>query len=251
MSSSVINSTVASETNEKLASGFDRIQERIDRITVPSITLAAFRDGTDARTVSGFPAQYQAMATPPVAEKARVLNAMKGVYGHGALEHTQVVMNVSDEDVEAWKSKERMKQQIEFDQWIGHRYQPFTNPAEANWLQSIYPEYFQARIDENEALHELQAHWNKIQISGPKSKEDLYLLYRVETDPFLAKRLMGPTGVTKESKDTDYVRGFFNRSRYVRQDVGKIKLEPPKSDDPDVKYPTFPRVPMPTNPALK
>ena len=171
MSSSVINSTVASETNEKLASGFDIVQERIERITVPSITLGAFKDGT---AVSGFPAQYQAIATPPVAEKARVLNEMKGVYGYGTLNNTQVVMNVSDEDVEAWKSKEKMKQQIQFDSWISQRYQPFTNPAEANWLQSIYPEYFQARIEENEALHELQAHWNKIQISGPKSKEDLY-----------------------------------------------------------------------------
>ena len=63
---------------------------------------------------------------------------------------------------------------------------------------------------------------------------------------------MGPTGVTKESKDGDYVRGFFNRSRYVRQDVGRIKLEPPDAKDPDLTYPTSLRlVPMPENPALK
>ena len=69
MSSGVIRSTVASDTNEKLASGLDAVQERIDRIVGAPLTLRGWGAGNET---SGFPAQYQALEDPPVAEKARV-----------------------------------------------------------------------------------------------------------------------------------------------------------------------------------
>ena len=226
--SSLISSTVASDTTQKLAYGLDAVQERIDRIVGAPITLRGWsthdRDG-NPRDKMGFPAQYQSMDDPPVAEKARVYEQMRGIYGEKLPEHPTVAMTFGDSDMEIWRNKEKMKQQVEFDSWLTDHYRPFTNPAEANWLQSIYPEYFEARVEENKALHELQAQWNTVQIQGPKSKEDLYLLYRVEKDPLLANRLSGTTGPQKTSGKDEYVRGFFNRARWDRTRVGEAKLD--------------------------
>jgi len=183
MSSKVVSSTVAAETNQKLASGLDAVQQRIVRIVGIPVTAFGFRDEVGDRR--GFPAQYQSMETPPISEKARVYGQVQQLYNLPA--QPQVAMTFGDSDVEAWKGKEKMLQQIQFDTWLTGHYDPFNNPAEANWLQTIYPEYFEARVEENKALHELQAQYNTIEIQGPKSKEDLYLLWRMETDKLLWK----------------------------------------------------------------
>jgi len=127
-------------------------------------------------------------------------------------------MILGDSDVEAWRKKEKMLEQIRFDGWISRRFDPFRDPSHSNWLQSVYPEYFEARVEENKALHELQAQFNTVQIRGPKSKEDLYLLYRVHKDPMLRQRLCGQPGLTQATEKTAYVRGLFNRSRNIRRE---------------------------------
>ena len=212
MSSKVLSSTVAAETNQKLASGLDAVQERIDRIVGNPVTTFGFQDESGQRR--GFPAQYQSMETPPISEKARVYGQVQKLYDLPT--KPQVAMTFGDADVQAWKDKEKMTQQFQFDSWLTTHYDPFNNPAEANWLQSIYPEYFEARVEENKALHELQAQYNTIEIQGPKSKEDLYLLWRMENDRLLWKRITGTTGSQAVTDEQTFKRGLFNRARHIR-----------------------------------
>ena len=124
---------MAADTTKKLASGLDAVQNRIDRIVGAPLTLRSWG-------AEGFPAQYQALEDPPVAEKARVYNAVRSLYdphgeggrNNGFPEHPTIAMTFGDSDVEAWKEKEKMKQQVDFDKWLTDHYDPFRNPAEAN-----------------------------------------------------------------------------------------------------------------------
>jgi len=221
MSSKVISSEVADDTNQKLASGLNAVQERIDRIVGNPLTLPAWKDA--GKIDRGFPAQYQEINDPPISEKARVYNRVRGFYGEKLPESPTVAMTFGDSDVEAWRKKEKMVEQIRFDFWLSQHYDPFRDPAQANWLQSVYPEYFEARVEENKALHELQAQFNTLMIRGPKSKEDLYLLFRVENDPMLRQRVsVGPAGITQASDGGDYVGGLFSRSRYNRKQISEL-----------------------------
>ena len=213
MSSKVLSSTVAAETNQKLASGLDSVQQRIDRIVGTPVTTFGFADEEGQRR--GFPAQYQSMETPPITEKARVYKRIRDL--SGLPEEPHIAMTFGDSDVQAWKDKEKMLQQVQFDDWLTTHYDPFNNPAEANWLQSIYPEYFEARVEENKALHELQAQYTTIEIQGPKSKEDLYLLWRMENDKLLWQRVTGKAGSKPVTPESRYKRGLLNRAELIRQ----------------------------------
>jgi len=246
MTSRVLSSSAAAETNQKLASGLESVQERIDRITGMPVTIPGWT--TKSNVLQGFPAQYQSFEDPPITEKKRVYDSINQAYGTTLPGNPQVALTFGDADVQAWKEKEKMIQQLQFDGWLTQQYDPFQNPAEGNWLQSIYPEFFDARVEENKALHELQAQWNTIQIQGPKSKEDLYLKWRVSTDARLSRRLNGTTGVQTEDMK-DYQRGFFNRSRQSRlppfgggatrfKEVGQIG-----EVDKDPGNPPYPGVP--------
>jgi hypothetical protein len=215
MSAKLERTEVASETNQKAAGALWEVQERLDRIMGNPLVLPGFRTGEGGQQLGGFPAQYQAMKDPPVTEKLRVMDAVAKHYG--PLPNPQVVIPFSDADVEAWKSKEKMVQQIQFDGWITEHYKPFDDPAEAEWLQKMYPEYFEARVKENEALHDLQAQWAKIQIQGPKSKEDLYLIYRAETDSDLWNRLSQTAGAQIADAAPAYTRGLYNSHRSRRR----------------------------------
>jgi len=143
MSSKVISSTVAAETNQKLASGLDAVQERIDRISGMPVTIPGWvEQQKNGYVAKGFPAQYQAFEDPPITEKKRVYDQVRTAYGTTIPENPNVMMTFGDSNVEAWVEKEKMLQQLRFDSWLTRKYQPFLNPAEANWLQGIYPEFF-------------------------------------------------------------------------------------------------------------
>jgi hypothetical protein len=200
---SVESAPVASSTNQGLAASLWEVQKRLDRVMGTPVTLAGYGEG-------GFPAQYQAMKEPPIVEKNRVLHGIEEGYETGGL-NRQVIIPLTDDDVKAWKEKEKMAYQMEFDNWVGNVYHPFDDPAEAEWLQRMYPEYFEARIAENKALHELQQQWARILINGPKSKEDMYLMFRAETDPSVAIRLQGDGKPWKTATEAaQYTAGFFN-----------------------------------------
>ncbi len=210
-----LNKAPAQETNKNLASGLWEVQKRLDKIQGVPVTL-----GTRGHLDGGFPAQYAALKDPPIAQKARLYGNIQAGYaaatGNILPAQPQVVIPLDKSDVEAMEEKEKMSLQIDFDNWVGKQYDPYTDPAEAEWLQKIYPEYFEARVKENEALHDLQKQWAKIMISGPRSKEDLYLMFRVRSDPALDARLTqnaaGPIPATREA---NYNAGLLNRGKWT------------------------------------
>jgi hypothetical protein len=201
------------ETNQSLAGGLWEVQKRLDKVAGNPVVI-----GTAGMGGQGFGAQYQAMKDPPIVEKtatySKIGTSYAGQLGQNVtLPRAMVTIPFDKSDMDAWQEKEKMNLQFKFDEWISATYDPFTDPAEAEWLQKMYPEYFEARIKENEALHDLQKQWAKIQISGPKSKEDLYLMWRVSQDSYMEQRLTGNPGPTNATRQ-EYLPGFINRGKW-------------------------------------
>jgi len=219
-SSRVIEAKPSVDTNQQLAAGLAAVQKRIDLIAGRPITIGGWEEEKDGvKTQYGFPAQYRSDREPPVIDRARVYRKVRTVYGadaSGLPKEPVVNMTFTEEDAKAWKDKEKMMDQADFDAWVGSTYDPHRNPAEAAWLQSVYPQYFEARDAENKAIHELQSQFTSLKINGAKSVEDLYLLYRTEKDRDLYARLSGATGAQQAEKQSEYKRGLFNPARHFR-----------------------------------
>ena len=176
----------SSEPTARAAEAFWRVQRQIDQTTVPGVTVG--HAGQPA-----FAAQYAATEDPPLARlghyygKARAHATAMGVGGLPA--EPQVILPFGREDVAAMEAKEKMALQLEFDKWIMRNYNPWSNPVWTEWLQKKYPSFFEARLAEMKSIHELQKQWQQIQIMGVQNIEDLYLVWRVKSDPALQRRL--------------------------------------------------------------
>lgn len=208
MASGVAKHSLADDTNQGLANQLFEVQKKLDHVSTQGVAVPT-RTG-----FSSFPAQYTALKDPPLVEKQRVYNKIKQTYaGHVSDVAPTVTIPFDKADIDAWKEKEKMSLQLQFDAWISQKYDPFNDPAEAEWLQKMYPEYFEARIKENETLHDLQKQWAKILIGGPKSKEDLYLKWRVEGDSSLRQRLSESPGAVQPDP-RGYMPGAMNKGKW-------------------------------------
>jgi ligand-binding SRPBCC domain-containing protein len=166
-----------------------------------------------------YPAQYQATRQFPSEVKTEALRA---ALRDGDKDPSYVVP-VTEEDVRAMEQKKRMLEQVRFDDWITRRYQPWGDPAKCKWLQEIYPEYFEARRQENEAHHDIQKQFTDVMIRGPKSKEDLYLLFKTGEDQTVYDRVAGAIPVFKgpgEYKNKNVLYDAIMRRR------DKVTMEP-------------------------
>lgn len=163
-------------TTRKQANSLDEIQRKLDVV---------MQVGGNESAAAGYPAQYQAMREFPTQIKAKVLAAS------GAAAGPNYVVPVTDDDVKTYRQKEKMIEQVRFDNWVSNNYTPWADPATAQWLQDIYPEYFEARQQENEAHHDIQKQFTDVMIRGPKTKQDLYLLYKVSQDGDVFNRVTG------------------------------------------------------------
>ena len=175
-------------TNKATAASISNLDKRINRIVTPGVSIPTW----DGQKYVAYPAQYQATDTPPMTEKARILKEITNSQypGHEAISGTAgVSIPITESDVAAWHAKEDMELQKKFDLWIASRYNVAADPAGAQWLQKVYPQWFDARVEESKVHHQLSEQWHEIQIKGPQSLEDLYLMFRAETDPTLQARL--------------------------------------------------------------
>jgi hypothetical protein len=196
------------EINQAQAGDLDAIIKRISKVSNPGITI-----GTAASGGRGFAAQYLADKNPPIEELMRVWDFIKKTSGT-TFPSASVILPFDASNVKAIHERERMIALMDFDKWVGNKYDPFTNPVASQFLQKYYPEYFKARLEEMNALQELQGQWFNINLMGPHSKEDLYLQYCVEHDPWLQKRLMTVAGaVHQQTESPEYYVGLFNHGR--------------------------------------
>ena len=194
-------------TLPRMAESQASFQRRFDWATVPTVP-------TTSQVPYG--AKYAVLQTEPLLEKASLVQKL-GL-------NPQVTLPLTDEDIKVVNQKMHMDQLHNFDLWLNETF-PLDNVAMREWLQQVYPEYFEARAKEIDDSAVLLANMHKIKLHGPKSLEDLWLLYRISSDPELANKVMEAIGtITKDTfagtpdqnylgsaaMETAYQRGFFN-----------------------------------------
>jgi hypothetical protein len=198
--------TESANTTKQQARSLADVQRKLDIIMHNPVHMPSNEEG--------YPAQYQATKPFPTIVKTAALRAAKG----GKDIDPQFVVPVTEEDVRAMQQKQRMLEQVRFDDWITRRYQPWGDPAKCKWLQEIYPEYFEARRQENEAHHDIQKQFTDVMIRGPKTKEDLYLLFKTAEDDSVYRRVAGEIPVFKEQGEfrrEDVIFDMLMNKRHV------------------------------------
>jgi hypothetical protein len=171
--------------NRAAANELWEMDNLVNSLTNPGSVIPMWQEG-DGGTTGGYPAQFAALKDPPIVDKARVFQEVKNKYpdasGVGA---PGVSFEFTKEDVAAMNAKKKMEILKEFQGWIGQTFDVSGSPADAQRLREIYPEMFEAMIQENAHLHDLQKKWTEMKIRGPQTKADLYLLWRYTKDPQL------------------------------------------------------------------
>lgn len=140
---------------------------------------------------------------------------------------------VTDEDISAILKKRAAVEVAKQENWFQNSWRfDSSDPNKQRWAQSVFPEYFARReqvIDEQTMLQNAMA---KIKLRGPRSREDLDLLYAIDmglVDPE-DKAIWNITG-----EDLDEPRrGLFNPRRIK---IGKKSARVKDLDNPLAGFP--------------
>lgn len=129
-----------------------------------------------------------------------------------------IVQDVIDEkEMNIWIQKSEESQLLDFDAFIETTYLGKNDLYNQKLIRELYPEYYERRlklIDQHTAIQRELAHMKLY--GGPRSKEDLRLLYLLSTG-----QISVPTQVafdtTREADQKIYLRGYFS-AKYLFAD---------------------------------
>lgn len=128
--------------------------------------------------------------------------------------NVQVQDVIDDKEMNIWIQKSEEAQLLDFDAYIESNYLEGNDLYKQKLIREIYPEYYERRlklIDQHTAIQRELAHMKLY--GGPRSKEDLRLLYLLSTG-----QISVPTKVafdtTREDDTRIAMRGYFN-AKYI------------------------------------
>lgn len=147
--------------------------------------------------------------------KAKALQDIRDIYAAEGKNTSNIIstLNVTDEDVKAYKAFLDLEYLRDFDFYTGDKFLKGANPAQVKWIHDIYPDIFQRRVDELDKVLNVQKKVAMLNIMGPRSKEDLLFMY--ELNLFKKKNPAKYTAIieTPVSKGTGvekYTRGALS-----------------------------------------
>lgn len=111
--------------------------------------------------------------------------------------------------------KRNAEEKAQFDMWIQQKFD-LTDPAQNMMLQGIAPELYQRREEVIDSQQELASRYAKVRLRGPKSIDDLYLEWLIETSR--VDLPMGPVWDPKKWRENQVPNGTsdvaWNNKRY-------------------------------------
>lgn len=167
-----------------------------------------------------FPYQpYEEQEAEKTLRLKQALIAARSVEHSGAGRNNVLVQDVIDEkEMNIWIQKSEESQLLDFDAFIETNYLGGNDLYKQKLIRELYPEYYERRlklIDQHTAIQRELAHMKLY--GGPRSKEDLRLLYLLSTG-----QISVPTQVafdtTREADAKIYLRGYFN-AKYLFTDT--------------------------------
>jgi len=191
--------------NQSLGSQFENFQKRYDAITTEPIQAGPLTER----------AKYANLKDVPFHSKEFVANQITNNN-----ERWIYTIPLTEDDVKAAEEKIKLSEQLKFDRWIGQSYQPDNNPAYREWLQQVYPQYFEARQKQIEEEERLRSKIRSIDLHGPKDLEDLWIQWRCANN-----NLRGQLGIAQQNamdphaRDAQFQRGILNAFKTNRYNV--------------------------------
>lgn len=114
--------------------------------------------------------------------------------------------------IELAEQKKKELELYNFESWFEHIFNQ-NDPAENRLMGEIYPEYKQKREQYITEKYELAKRFDLLQLRGPKTKEDLILMYLVLNNQITVPKLDLKTGA--QSTADDISRGLLNVNRWT------------------------------------
>lgn len=121
------------------------------------------------------------------------------------------------------REKELEKQ---FEQWFATNFDRM-DPTHKAMARNLFGKFYNDRLNNLDTNLETTKRIARLKITGPQTKEDLYLMYAMEAgliDTDYLDNLLHPEKVERnqneEARQANYRRGIFNPKRFVRGDWG-------------------------------
>lgn len=150
-------------------------------------------------------------------EAEKTLRLKQALIASRAYEHSTAgrdnvrVQDVIDEkEMNIWIQKSEESQLLDFDAFIEQNYLQGNELYNQKLIRELYPEYYERRlklIDQHTAIQRELAHMKLY--GGPRSKEDLRLLYLLSTNQISVPDKVA-FDTTREDDARIYLRGYLN-----------------------------------------
>jgi len=137
---------------------------------------------------------------------------------------------ITDADAERVMRKTAAVEVAKEEEWFQNQWAfNSANPTMQRWAQGVFPEYFNRREQVLEEQAQLQLAIAKMKLRGPRSREDLDLLYAIDSGVVKVPdtALFNLTG--KDVGEKDQIRGLFNprRNKILAEKSGRKDLANP------------------------
>lgn len=177
--------------------------------------------GGQERDPEAYARQYPVMLNKPKPDrdtKLRLKQEYISQQGAGGVNLGEAHLN--DSDLKVIEDIEKQKQTNSFESFVASYYD-MNDPATAKLVEEMMPEYYEKRQESIEHMAELQKQLALIDLRGPKSKQDLMVLYLVNTGaiPLPKGTLFEPREWSKTNED--FTRGILNPRRYFSTKIDK------------------------------
>lgn len=175
--------------------------------------------GGQERNPEDNPRQYPVTLNKPNPDRdTRLRLKQEYITEHGGKFLGKAQLN--DSDLKVVEDIEKQKQENSFESFVAS-YFDMNDPATAKLVEDMMPEYYEKRQESIEHQAELQKQLALIDLRGPKSKQDLMVLYLVNTGaiPLPRGALFEPHKWGMDNKD--FTRGILNPRRYFVAGIDK------------------------------
>lgn len=150
---------------------FRREDEKMSQMLQYIVPIQRGADDDNGQEKYG-PASYESPGEPKSWDKMNYAQLLTG-------KTPNPVINITDDDIAMMKQKSYASVERDFNNYVGSLLKPNENPANKAFLQKIYPGWFDKQKDAVEKWHDTKKRVENLMIMGPRSEEDLFMLYRL------------------------------------------------------------------------
>jgi hypothetical protein len=163
----------------------------------------------------GYAAQFT--KRDPRQEKLSLYRKAATDWGVGA--NTGWTANVPSDLVDYYVTKKKHVEYLEWEKWVQDNFN-LADPSQVKILKELCPEYFTRRVEHMKKMMDLMFLIAKIDLMGPENKEELFLLYQMQTDAFgnsvaIVSAIAALFRPANETPGAQFKKGMFSVMNWI------------------------------------